>query len=262
MTSQTSQPETRILGRTMLSAVLLTALACSIALSASGCEKKKKKVAPPAPPPPAPVYVPPPPVDVGAVIQQLQADARVQFPAEQAPADRTLAEGIVKLADRLAKGDSKGMKALLTPPAQNIVDELVSTGGWADATKNIEQVRVVTVSGASDERPTSSLVGLAIQGKDGAYLLAWNGVRSGDSWVFQHAYSQGDVKTRASDFDGVSIAGGFDLSSLKGDAAPVEEGAAAAPKPTEAPAEPARDPRRKNTPAGPINIPGGSPRLR
>jgi hypothetical protein len=237
--------------------MILAALACSIALGSAGCEKKKKKPPPPAPPPPAPVYVPPPAVDVVAVMQQLNTDARVQFPSEQAPADRALAEGIIKLAHNLAKGDAPAMKRLLTPPGQNLVDELVSTGGWSEATKSIEQVRVVSVSGTTEEAPATSLIGFAIQGKDGAYLLAWNGARAGDAWVFQHAYCQGDVKPRASDFDGISIASGFDPASLTEKPEATEGSRTNAHSTTEPPPEPARDPREKNTPAGPIKIPGG-----
>lgn len=261
MTSQTPPDARRNLPRNLPRALLLAAMACSIALAAGGCEKKKKKPAPPPPPPPAPVYVPPTPVDVAAIMQQFNSDARVQFPSEQAPADRALAEGIVKLAHNLAKGDAAGLKKLLTPPAQNIVDELVSTGGWADATKNIEQVRVVSVSGTQDEAPTSSLVGFAIQGKDGAYLLAWNGARAGDSWVFQHAYCQSDVKPRASDFDGVSIASGLDVAALAPEPEATQEARSSnQPAPGQAPADAPSNPRRRNTPAGPITVPGGDQR--
>ena len=189
--------------------------------------------------------------------QQLHADARVNFPAANAPADRTLAEGVVKLAHALAKGDAGLMKPLLDKNSQNVLDELVGSGGWAEGTKPIEQVRIIAVSGTTEARAESSLVGTAIQSRDGAYLLAWQGRREGDSWVFAAAPCQADVKARASDFDGVSISGA--------DAAPPPEpGTKEAktpgqPEPKKAPEPaPAPDPNgpiRKNTPAGPINIP-------
>jgi hypothetical protein len=214
----------------------------------------------------------PDPVDIDGVIQQMQADARVQFPQTQSPADRTLAEGIIKLADRLAKGDSSGVKAMLTPPAQGILDELVSTGGWTEGTKGIEQVRVVSVSGTTDERPESSQVAFAVQGKDGAYLLAWNGMRQGDSWVFQNAPCQGEVRRRASDFDGVSISSGISLASTQPEPAPEADAGrrtsggstgggdtgSTPPAPEGSPSAPPT-PIRKNTPAGPVNVPRGTP---
>jgi len=148
----------------------------------------------------------PEPVDVNAVSQQLHADARVNFPSANAPADRSLAEGVIKLANALAKGDAEGMKPLLDKGAQSVLDELVGSGGWAEGTKPIGQVRIVAVSNTGEAHADSSLVGTAIQGDDGAYLLAWHAHRDGDSWVFAGAPCQGDVKPRASDFDGVSIA--------------------------------------------------------
>jgi hypothetical protein len=242
--------------------LLIAAAAASMALAGAGCQKKKKP-APPPPPPPKPVAVIAPPVDIGAVLQQMKADARVQFADNQIPADRTLAEGIVKLADSLAKGDANGIKAVLTPQARTIVDELVATGGWDD-TKNIEQVRVVSVSGTIDDHAQNSSVAMAIQGKDGAYLLAWAGTRNGDSWTFQNAPCQDTVKTRAREFDGVAIGGGFDLAAAKqGDeiADTGKPGGTAGAAPGSAPGTPASSPDsvRKNTPFGPVNVPQKTP---
>ena len=201
--------------------IALALMAGTLALGA-GCEKKKKP-APPPPPPPKPKVVIPDPVDVNAVAQQLHADARVNFPSANAPADRSLAVGVVKLADALAKGDADRMKSLLEPGSQTILDDLVSSGGWAEGTKPIGQVRIVAVSNTDQAHADSSLIGTAIQGDDGAYLLAWHGRRNGDSWVFAAAACQGDKKSRASDFDGVSIVGA-------GDAPPAAEASAKAPK--------------------------------
>src|SRR5689334_20001317 len=122
----------------------------------SGCGKKKKPPPPPPPPPPPKVVIPDP-VDVNAVVQQLHADARVQFPSGQAPADRSLAEGAVKIADALAKGDSAALKSLLDAGSQPVLDELVSSGGWKEGTGEIEQVRIVAVSGTQEAHPESSV---------------------------------------------------------------------------------------------------------
>src|SRR5437773_2489208 len=123
--------------------IAVALVAATLALGA-GCEKKKKP-APPPPPPPKPKVVIPDPVDVNAVAQQLHADARVNFPTANAPADRSLAESVIKLANALAKGDAEGMKPLLDKGAQSVLDELVGSGGWAEGTKPIGQVRIVAV---------------------------------------------------------------------------------------------------------------------
>src|ERR1051326_2974560 len=164
----------------------LALMTASLAM-ASGCAKKKKP-APPPPPPPKPKVVVPDPVDVKGVMAQLKTDARVEFPSSVlAPADRTLAEGIVKLADALAKGDSGAIKPMLDKNAQSVLDELVGSGGWSEGTKPIEQVRIVSVSGTGEAHADSSQVGMAIQSRDGAYLLAWSGKRDGDNWTFAAA---------------------------------------------------------------------------
>lgn len=241
--------------------------AAALAVNVAGCQKKKK---PPPPPPPKPKAPPPPePVDVNGVLQAMKPDARVQFPQSVAPVDRSLAEGVITLANDLAKGDAAALKPILTEPAQHVLDDLVASGGWAEGTKPIEQVRVVSLSNTSDSHPTDSTVGLAIQGKDGAYLLAWDAKRDGDKWVFTNSPCQGDVKPRASDFDGVSISA--DVSASSGSSSGSSSGASERPttttdstpsstkkpdKPEKPPSNPDNPgPIRKNTPAGPINIP-------
>ncbi len=236
----------------------LALMAASIAAGA-GCVKKKKP-APPPPPPPKPKVVIPDPVDVNAIGQQLHADARVNFPSANAPADRTLAEGVIKLANALAKGDAALMKPMLDKNPQGLLDALVGSGGWADGPKPNSQVRIIAVPGTTQPHPATSLVGTAIQDLDGAYLLAWHGRRDGDSWVFSAAPCQADQKPRASDFDGVSISGAGEAPAPetaakepKASASPSRPSEKKAPDPT--PAKDPNGPIKKNTPAGPITIP-------
>jgi len=234
---------------------ILALLSCCIALTgAAGCGKKKK-APPPPPPPPPPRVETPKPVDVKAVMQELKADERVKFAEEQSPADRTLAEGVIKLAHAMARGDQASMKTLLDRPSQLILDELVSNGGWAEETKSIEQVRIVSMTGTTEAQPTTSTVGMAIQAPGDAYLLAWTGKRDGDKWVFSAAPCQNDKKPRAAEFDGVSISTSMIAPE---DTNFTRPGTAAPGKTPDAPAgkEDTRDPSRKNTPGGPIKIPG------
>jgi hypothetical protein len=185
----------------------------------------------------------------------MKSDARIQFPSNVAPADRTLAEGVITLANCLAKGDSAGLKPILASPAQNVLDELVSSGGWTEGTQPIEQVRVVSLSGIQEAQPTDSVVGLAIQGKDGAYLLAWNAHRDSSKWTFSNSPCQSDVKPRASDFDGVSLATSVEVASATAPSAALGPTTKEGAKGATAPAEKPKDPMRKSTPAGPITIP-------
>ncbi|MBX3377621.1 MAG: hypothetical protein KF678_11540 [Phycisphaeraceae bacterium] len=238
--------------------VLVMVAVAGVAVAAAGCEKKKKKAAPPPAPPPAPVIEIPKPVDVQALMQEMRSDPRVKFVEEQAPADRGMAEGVIKLANALAKGDAGAMKGMLDRSAQLILDELVSEGDWANETKAIEQVRIVSLSNTTEAEATSTLVGMAIQVPGEAYLLAWNGKKQGGSWMFTNALSQGETKPRASDFDGVAI-----QTTALPPADPVFNRPDAAAPGSTAPAAgaPAGDapsnPRRRNTPGGPIDVPGG-----
>lgn len=228
------------------------------ALALASCEEKKPP--PPPPPPPKPVVRLPDPVDINGVLSQLKPDSRVQFPQAQAPVDKSLAEAVIKLASALAKGDAAAMRPMLDSGAKAILEDMVASGAWAEATKPIEQVRIVSLSGRSEEKASSAQVALAIQIPGSAHLLAWQGSRAGDAWVFKNIWVQDDRKTRASEFDGVSI-----QSVALGDDAPAEGGKAAsggeagkAPPGKAAPVQPPGT-TRKNTPAGPVNVPTSTP---
>jgi hypothetical protein len=256
--------------------VLATLAACVLMLGVAGCEKKKKPPPPPPPPPPVHVEVPKP-VDINAVLAEAKSDARVKFVDTQAPADRSLALATIKLANALAKGDAPAVKAMLDKPSQAVVDELISRGDWADATKGIEQVRVVSMTNTTDASPTSSLVGMAMQVPGDAYLLAWNAKKDGEAWTFGASFCQADFKTRASDFDGVSITtvslptsdetmGGLRPGGPGSPGTPGKTGSGSGrtggggeTPPPPAPSAPQPDTIRKNTPAGPVNIPKGRP---
>lgn len=248
MTSR--NPRWRSTGRILLTAALLAGLAFS------GCTKKKKPPPPPPPPPPPKVVIPDP-IDVQALLQELKTDARVQFPQAMAPADRVMAESIIRLANAIAKGDATGMRPMLDRPAQLVLDELTTGGDWGSETRKIEQVRIVSLTGTQEERPAATTVGMAIQDPRGAYLLAWNGARAGEGWTFRNQPCQAEVKRRASDFDGVTIVTGFEISiedALKD--LPEEQRKALEEALKDAPPE-QRDEIIKRTPSGPVKIPTG-----
>lgn len=115
----------------------------------AGCSKPP----PPAPPPPPPP-APPPPAEVtlASVAQDMKIDPRVQFTDGMTVVEEQLemAKAIIKLADGFAKGNAAEVKPLLTRPAQDVLNELLNTGGWEEATKDIEAVRVVLVQDGID----------------------------------------------------------------------------------------------------------------
>lgn len=257
-----NQPDSARRRPGLVSMTLVALLSASLAF-APGCSKPKKK--PPPPPPPKPVAPPPPePVDIQALMQELHPDARVKFADGQAPADRTLAEGVIHLADYIAKGDAKAMKKMLDRSAQTVLDELVSTGSWGDETKKIEQVRVVYLSDTSEPKPDSATVGIAIQDPAGAYMLGWTLKREGENWVAAAAPAPADSKSRASDFDGTRVSAASSVGPSGGGDEGTETADSSGPgkKPDEGTPgsrTPKDEPGRKNTPGGPIKVPGTPP---
>ncbi|MEX2218237.1 MAG: hypothetical protein WD749_05705 [Phycisphaerales bacterium] len=249
-------PSRRSLRRTLGTTLVVAALGAAMMVSSAGCQKKNKK--PPPPPPPPPVVVETPePIDIDALLQEMRPDARVKFAGQTAPADRTLAEGVVRLADALAKGDGGAMKKMLDRSGQGVLDELQSSGTWEDETRKIEQVRVVYLSDTLEREPSSATVAMAIQDPGGAYLLGWTLRRDGEGWSVAAAPTPSDTRARASDFDGQRISAALAPRDEGGDATPEEEDnrpKEEAPAPANEP--PPTAPGRKNTPAGPINIPG------
>ena len=121
-----------------------------VAVAMSGCGKKE-----PPPPPPAPTYTPPPPVpdpaDVAALLQEMDADKRVQFPVDVAPIDVEYARAIISLADSFARGDDGSLRDLLDSNDRRTLDALVESGRWYDDTDRIEAVRVVYLTELDEE---------------------------------------------------------------------------------------------------------------
>jgi hypothetical protein len=110
-----------------------TQAACSSSWQAGTCTPN------PCPPPP------PKDVKLADIAADQKPDPRVQFADSVVVTEESLDLGkaIVKFADTLARGDAKGLRPQLTRPAQAVLADLESTGGWEDATKGIEAVRVV-----------------------------------------------------------------------------------------------------------------------
>lgn len=190
-----------VLGRLGRAALGLALLPIALA----GCGKEEP---PPPPPPPERNTAPPPPpppdrVRVAEVLRSIDADARVQFPQDQAPYDRSLAEAVIVLAGSIASGDDLAMAPVLDPAGRAVLDQLVASGEWYDATGEVEGVRLVYLSQSPDENTEASAaeVVLAVQEPGEAYVLAWNATNSGDGWRFSAEPSTGQTKARASEWD-------------------------------------------------------------
>lgn len=127
--------------------------ALALTLGLGACDKPKPPPAPPPPPPPAPRVEAPPPVSFEGLAQELRIDARVQLEQGLIATDEGLARATLRVADAIAKGDAKALRAVLSQRAGDALGTLESSDLWAPATKGIEAVRVLSVA-----QPPANLV--------------------------------------------------------------------------------------------------------
>lgn len=189
------------------SAGLLTAATMVLTLGAmlSGCGEEEAPPPPPkreAPPPPPPD---PDPVQLSPLMGG--ADARVQFPQEKAPYDRSLAEAVIAFAGALASGDDAALSDSLTLSGRGILDSMLADGSWFDATDKIEAVRVVYLGQQPDldEDASSADFVLAVQEPGGAYTLGWSATETDGGWVMSPVPTADATLPRAADWDGSSM---------------------------------------------------------
>ncbi len=104
---------------------------------------------------------------------------------------------------------------------------------------------------------------IALQDPRGAYLTGWGLVRAGDTWLVAPAPSSAKQHARAVEFDGIGPAGFVMGSGSTGDPAdtvlvvdPTKEDNATEGEGGGGGGEPSQNPGRKNTPSGPVTVPG------
>lgn len=239
--------------KTLTRAGLTALLAGSLLLTAlPGCkEKEEKKVeAPPPPPPP-----PPQPVEVDALMQSMKADARIQFPQAKAPTDENLARAVIDFASALAKGDAPAMQGMLDAGGKTVLEQLRASGGWDEAVEKIQAVRVVQLAGSE----AGGMLSLAVQEPGSAYVLNWKIAGADGKFIFGGLPASSQVLARASDWDTANV-----MPSVAGPGGPKIDNPELIPEEqapeVEAPAEgEERNPRRRNTPGGPVDVPGAPP---
>ncbi|HYF13497.1 MAG TPA: invasin domain 3-containing protein, partial [Phycisphaerales bacterium] len=224
---------TGTLSSSVVGSATVSATANGTAITQTATVEVTEPPPPPPPPPPPTEVVTPDPVTIDAIMARVKPDPRVQFPQSAAPTDEAFAVAVINLASALAKGDSDALNRMLDPGAKETLDGLVNSGDWDTSTERIEAVRVIRTE-------DSGIVYVAVQEPGSAYLLGWMGRPEGAGFVFGGAPSAPMIKSRASEFDGMSA---FELA-----------GAGATLPTTPAPAE---EPTEPATPAAPSSGGGG-----
>lgn len=175
--------------------IFLTAI---VAAALAGCGGESDEQAQTAPPP-RPVVEAPKQVNV----QSLIGDKRVQFPQARAPTDESLARAVVGLAEGLASGNEEALRPMLDASARGVLDQLIESGRWSDATGEIEAVRIVSL----DQGEEGTTIGLAIQTSKGAYLTGWRATGQRGSWTFGATPTPETTAPTAADLDGAALSG-------------------------------------------------------
>ncbi len=174
-----------------------SALTGAVLAALVGC--KKEAPPPPPPPPPAPPPRAPDPVDIQSLLSEMDADARITFPQDVAPVDADLARSVVDFAGAFLSGDDSQVRSMLDLAGQSVLDRLLITGGWYDATDELEAVRVIELRESGGGQGGS--VTYALQTPGAAYTLAWTvSPGPGGGLVFSGDAADTEERPRASDF--------------------------------------------------------------
>ena len=113
-------------------------------------------------------------MDTQALLQQVGANARVQFPNEIAPTSEELARAIIALADAFAKGDADKLRPMLDSGGAAVLDELRSSGAWTSPPTRSRRCRTVTDIDAGDDAMPSGDFTTAIQEPAATFRLRWH----------------------------------------------------------------------------------------
>jgi len=259
--------------RALLACVAGLGLALTVPLL-PGCGKEEKEEAPAPPPPPPP---PPPepergePVDLESLHQEMDVDARVRVQGDASkasPADESLARAMLRFAEAFARlGDDptgSGLESMLDAQGQQILESIRNDLYGLE----VEQVRLVMVdpSARTLTSPSSATVVLAFQiaglpSEERSNVLVFQARKSGGRWTFAPSPATTETRSRASAWDGVGS-----LSAFRGEAPDfgtglteedAGEGVGGPEDPeSEQPEGEGQGGRQKDTPSGPVNIPG------
>lgn len=155
---------------------------------------------------------------------------------------------------------------------ETLIKDMEAAGAPADtvATLRTKMEELVNSSADAGMDTANAAMGsdktgvlLAVQDPAGSYLLGWTIEQSFDKWVFTNAPSSADSRARASAWDGIGQAGFGEMMAAVPDVDELKKSLGIDSLPDEAPSSTSDQsstptgPRKKNTPAGPITIPGG-----
>jgi hypothetical protein len=100
----------------------------------------------------------PPVTSVAQLMLDLGIDDRVSLPEDMAPMTNPERKAVLEFFDSFARGDQTALGSMLTKVDQDELDELVSSGAWADATSKISGIDVQTGTSPTNGEPCALAV--------------------------------------------------------------------------------------------------------
>lgn len=98
--------------------------------------KVADKPAPP-PPPPAPTLT-----SVSELMAQLNISDKIVMPEDKAPATNEERRAVLELFDGFARGDQQAVSSYVSFTDRALLEDMVNSGQWENATKGITQIRL------------------------------------------------------------------------------------------------------------------------
>ena len=146
MTDRTNQP--RHNPRLLLTGGATAALLLGFTLAGCGSSEPDAVAIAPAPSRPVALRTPAPPAvtPIAELMLELGIDERVSLPEDLAPMTNRERKAVLEFYDSFARGDSTSLASMLTMLDRDELDELVSSGAWADVTGKITRIEVQTGS--------------------------------------------------------------------------------------------------------------------
>jgi len=179
MTNQTPRLFRDLFGLTAATALLFGTGCGSEPEPEPVAQVQPKRTAPaPPPPPPAPKVTP-----VAELMQQLAIDPRVNLTEDQAPETTDQRIAVLRFFDAFARGDADALAGMLSPTDALLLERMVDSGEWADATSGIGMINVQTGSDPTvgDCALALIMVGTSFEPQLWSYEIAGDPSSSGGS---------------------------------------------------------------------------------
>ncbi len=179
---------------------------CSVGVLALlvGCQDSTPQTQAVAPPPPPPAPVKPAVTPVSELMAQLNIDPRIVLPEEKAPPTTSERKAVLELFDGFARGDNQVVGSYISFSDRPLLEDLVATGQWKEATSGITQIRLET--GVSPEGDNCVLAIIQSGTKFQPQLWKYSSATDmgGKEYMFDSVHAPPDMMNKLSGTDWIA----------------------------------------------------------